>query len=265
LKQIQLDYALLALIIIIAGAMVGYWYVTQATPPLPGELDVVALSASPSSVNVGDSVTISVDVKNVGDTELYGAVTLVLNGAVERTLTETLAGNEEKTVTFTVKKGAGTYDVAIQGTALTDTFTVTKPKKIVVAFDVGGRGDKSFNDMAYLGAQRAQDEFGYELDSITPLSMAEFEDVLRTLSQGGEYEIILCIGFLWTDALNTVSAEYPNQLYAGIDVFLPGKDNVLSIVFKEEQGCALVGAIAGLITQSDDVGIVLGIEIPLLW
>jgi basic membrane protein A len=141
--------------------------------------------------------------------------------------------------------------------------------KIGIAFDVGGRGDKSFCDMAYFGAQRAKADFSDQLNisitTITPLSLAEMEDVLRTMSTGGEYDIIIAVGFLFTDALNITSAEFPDQLYAGIDIFLPGKDNVLGVVYEEEQGCALVGALAALLTESGDVGNVLGMEIPILW
>ena len=67
---------------------------------------------------------------------------------------------------------------------------------VLVAYDVNSRGDKSFNDMAYFGAAQAQVEWGVNVAEITPLSLAEMEDVLRTVSQSEEYDIILCIGFL---------------------------------------------------------------------
>jgi len=139
------------------------------------------------------------------------------------------------------------------------------PTKIVVAYDVGGRGDKSFNDMAYLGASKAGKDFGVTVDEITPRALAEMEDVLRRLSKTGEYKIILCIGFLWTDALTKVSGEYPDQKFGAIDVTLPGKPNVLSVVYREEEGGALVGALAALVSKTGTIGNVLGMEIPLLW
>jgi len=139
------------------------------------------------------------------------------------------------------------------------------PTKIVVAFDVGGRGDKSFNDMAYLGATKAGKDFGFTVDEITPRAIAEFEDVLRRLAKTGEYKIILCIGFLWTDALTKVSGEYPDQKFGGIDCFIPDKPNVVAVVFREEEGCALVGALAASVSKSGIIGNVLGMEIPILW
>ena len=139
------------------------------------------------------------------------------------------------------------------------------PTKVALAYDVGGRGDKSFNDMAYLGASKASKDFGVTVDEITPRALAEMEDVLRRLSKTGEYKIILCIGFLWTDALTKVSGEYPDQKFGAIDVFLPDKPNVLAVVYREEEGCALVGALAALVSKSGTIGNVLGMEIPLLW
>jgi basic membrane protein A len=136
---------------------------------------------------------------------------------------------------------------------------------VLVAYDVNSRGDKSFNDMAYFGAAQAQVEWGVNVAEITPLSLAEMEDVLRTVTQSEEYDIILCIGFLWTDALNTVAQEFPDQKYGAIDIVLPERENVLSVSFYEEEGCVLVGALAALVTNSSTVGNVLGMEIPLLW
>jgi basic membrane protein A len=136
---------------------------------------------------------------------------------------------------------------------------------VLVAYDVNSRGDKSFNDMAYFGAAQAQVEFGVNVAEITPLSLAEMEDVLRTVTQSEEYDIILCVGFLWSDALNTVAQEFPDQKYGAIDIQLPERSNVLSVSFYEEEGCVLVGALAALVTNSSTVGNVLGMEIPLLW
>ncbi len=138
------------------------------------------------------------------------------------------------------------------------------PKKVLVAFDVGGRGDKSFNDLAYLGAQKAAFDFGVEIDHITPATLAEMEDVLRTVSVGGKYDIILCIGFLWADALPKIADEFPDQKFGAIDIVIE-KPNVAAYVYSEEQGSVLAGALAALVSKTDVVGMVLGMEIPLLY
>jgi ABC-type transport system substrate-binding protein len=120
---------LIAIIIILVASVIGVvWYFTtlpEEAPPLPGEFELSNLTISPSSITVGGSVTISVDVKNTGETEVTGPVTLALNDKVEEWKDVTVAANETETVTFTVTKDVGIHEVTIPGTTLTGTFTVT--------------------------------------------------------------------------------------------------------------------------------------------
>jgi basic membrane protein A len=146
----------------------------------------------------------------------------------------------------------------------TTTTTTKKPIKIGVIFDIGGRGDLSFNDMAWLGAERAKRDFNVSITYLQSRSQADYVPNLRQLASSGDYALIICIGFLMTDALNQTASEFPNQKFAIIDSIV-NKPNVRSILFKENEGSALIGALAGLITQTNKVGVVLGIEIPVLW
>jgi ABC-type transport system substrate-binding protein len=132
-KAIARNIAILYLIIIIlAASVIGvvlYVVTLPPTPtvkPLPGEFELSDLTVSPSSVTIGEDVTISVDVTNTGETSVTGTVTLILNGVYEAEDTVTVAANETKTVTFTVAKSVvALYTVTIPGTTLTDTFTVS--------------------------------------------------------------------------------------------------------------------------------------------
>jgi len=129
-KAIARNTAILILIIVIlAASVIGVvWYFTtlpEEAPPLPGEFDVTDLAISPSSVTVGDSVTVSVNVTNTGETEVSGSITLALNDVIEDIKDVTVAGGETETVTFTVSKGVGNYAVTIPGTTLTGTFAVS--------------------------------------------------------------------------------------------------------------------------------------------
>ncbi|MET1160511.1 MAG: BMP family ABC transporter substrate-binding protein [Thermoprotei archaeon] len=156
------------------------------------------------------------------------------------------------------------------GPTPTPTPTPTKPipKKIAVVYDIGGRGDLSFNDMAYLGASRAAKDFGLELVEVQSKTEADYLPNLRTLAQSGEYLVIIAVGFLMTDAVTQVADEYPDQLFAIIDGYIPDKPNVLSVLFKEHEGSALVGALAGMVAHyygCKAVGVVLGMEIPVLY
>lgn len=140
---------------------------------------------------------------------------------------------------------------------------------IAVLFDVGGRGDLSFNDMAVYGAEQAKTSLasqGYTVDItyFTPRSTADFVPNLETFSSSGTYTLICCIGFLWADALNATAPKYPNQKYMIIDSVVPGS-NIASVVFSEQQSSAMVGAAAAIATKTGKIAVVLGMEIPLLW
>ncbi|WFO74839.1 BMP family ABC transporter substrate-binding protein [Desulfurococcaceae archaeon MEX13E-LK6-19] len=140
--------------------------------------------------------------------------------------------------------------------------------KIAVVYDIGGRGDLSFNDMAYLGASKAAKDFGLELVEVQSKTESDYLPNLRTLAKSGEYVVIIAVGFLMTDAVKQVADEYPDQLFAIIDGYIPDKPNVLSVLFKEHEGSALVGALAAMVAHyynCSAVGVVLGMEIPVLY
>ncbi|MGQ4892258.1 MAG: BMP family lipoprotein [Candidatus Njordarchaeia archaeon] len=146
---------------------------------------------------------------------------------------------------------------------------LTGPKgKIAVVYDVGGRGDLSFNDMAYMGASKAAKEFNLQLVEVQSTTSDDYLPNLRSLAQTGEYKLIIAVGFLMTDAVNQTAREFPNQKFAIVDGYIPDLPNVLSILFKENEGSALVGALAAMVADYFNysvVGNVLGMEIPVLW
>ena len=140
--------------------------------------------------------------------------------------------------------------------------------EICVVYDIGGRGDLSFNDMAYLGASRAAKAFGLKLKEVQSTSESDYLPNLRTLAKSKKCAIIVAVGFLMTDAVKKVADEYPDQLFAIIDGYIPDKPNVLSVLFKEHEGSAVVGALAGMVAHyygCKAVGVVLGMEIPVLY
>jgi len=145
----------------------------------------------------------------------------------------------------------------------------TEEVKVLVLFDVGGRGDLSFNDMAWLGAERAKNELNVKVDYTTPRSVADMENVLRSYSESGEYDLIVLVGFLWTDPLNKTADNYPNQKYALIDAStFVNRNNEVDILFREQEVGALVGVLASGMAKSlnaSKVGAVAGMSIPPLW
>ncbi|MFO7266294.1 MAG: BMP family ABC transporter substrate-binding protein [Limnochordales bacterium] len=135
-----------------------------------------------------------------------------------------------------------------------------------IVFDVGGRGDLSFNDMGALGGERAARELGVRIREVESATTADFLPNLRALARTRSYDVIIGIGFLLQDAIQQVAQEFPNQKFALMDG-LADAPNVLSINFADHEGSALMGVIAAITALEygyDTVGIVLGIEIPIL-
>jgi len=156
-------------------------------------------------------------------------------------------------------------------TQTTTPTTTTKqaPKgAIYVIYDIGGRGDLSFNDMAYLGASRAAETFGLGLKEVQSRTQDDYVPNLRAAAKSGDAAIIVAVGFLMTDAVKSVSQEFPDAKFAIIDGYIPDRPNVMSVLYRENEGSALVGALAALTAyhyNCSKVGIVLGMEIPVLW
>jgi len=140
--------------------------------------------------------------------------------------------------------------------------------KVAVVLDVGGRGDLSFNDMGFKGTDQAAKDFGLTMVEVQNATAADYLPNLRKLARENQYDLIICVGFLLTDALVQVAEEFPNQKFAIIDGFIPDKPNVMSILFRENEMSALVGALGGMLAAHFGypyVGTVLGIEIPVLY
>jgi basic membrane protein A len=137
------------------------------------------------------------------------------------------------------------------------------PAKVALILGTGGRGDLSFNDGNYAGALKARAELGWNFDYAEPTQISEFETYLRDYAEAGTYEIIICGSFDQDSALATVAAEYPNQTFAIIDNVVVAP-NVRSVVYTENEGSALVGALAGLVTQTDKIGFIGGEDMWLI-
>ena len=140
--------------------------------------------------------------------------------------------------------------------------------KIAIVLDVGGRGDLSFNDMGFAGADKAATEFGLEVTEVQSASAADYLPNFRNLARTGDYDLIMGVGFLLGDALGTVAAEYPDQLFAIIDVGWITGPNIMNFVFRENEGAVFIGALAGMAAADAGyaaTGVVLGIPIPVLY
>ncbi|MEJ6399039.1 BMP family lipoprotein [Yoonia sp. 208BN28-4] len=131
-----------------------------------------------------------------------------------------------------------------------------------VLFDLGGKFDKSFNESAFNGAQRWSEETGGTFAEVEIQSDAQREQAIRRFAENGNNPIVMA-GFAWASALEEVSADYPETKFQIIDMVVD-QPNVRSIVFAEEQGSYLVGMLAAMASESDTVGFIGGMDIPLI-
>lgn len=145
----------------------------------------------------------------------------------------------------------------------------TKPNafKVGLVFDVGGRGDKSFNDAAYAGLDSAKKSLGIDFDTTEPGEGGDRESALRQYASGPD-SLIIGVGFLFSDDVKTVAKDFPNKHFACIDMNVAPGDtlppNVVALKFKEEEGSYLVGALVGLLSKTHVVGFLGGMQIPLI-
>src|SRR5436190_20796919 len=141
-----------------------------------------------------------------------------------------------------------------------------------IVFDLGGRGDKSFNDGAYIGGERAQHDLGAHVRFIEPGDGSDREAGIRLLAAEG-MDLVIGVGFIFSDDLTQLAREYPNTHFAGID-YSVGIDkagnpiapppNLAALKFREEEGSFLVGALAAMKSKTGKVGFVGGMNFPLI-
>jgi len=137
--------------------------------------------------------------------------------------------------------------------------------------DVGGLGDNSFNDSAYAGLQRAEEELGISIEVLESGAPTDYVNNLTQLAESG-FSPVFAVGFLMTDAVNEVAPQFPDTQFALIDSVAEAT-NVANLLFEEQQGSYLAGVVAGLMTQQDTefttaeaatVGFLGGQESPLI-
>lgn len=137
--------------------------------------------------------------------------------------------------------------------------------KIGMAYDVGGRGDNSFNDSAARGLDKAKAEFHAQTKELTAKNgetPADREQRLQSLAEGG-YNPVVAVGFAYKDAVDKIAPKYPKVSFGLVDSVSDVK-NVDSIVFTEEQGSYLAGVAAALKSKDGQVGFVGGVDLPLI-
>ena len=152
--------------------------------------------------------------------------------------------------------------------------------KVGLVTDTGGVNDKSFNQSAWAGVQKAATEFGFDAKFIESKQPTDYEKNIDQFATE-KYDVIITVGFLMGDATAAKAKQYPNIKFAIIDQqYVPtkgvafcddtkkdcyadgGLTNVTSLMFQEDQVGFLAGVLAGGMTKTGTVCTVSGMEIP---
>jgi basic membrane protein A and related proteins len=145
--------------------------------------------------------------------------------------------------------------------------TATEELRVGLAYDTGGRGDRSFNDSAYTGASAAVDALGGKLQELSPNDDASNRaELLTQLAEQG-FNPVIAVGFNYDDVIAEVAPQFPDTTFAQVDGSNEDGakgDNVTGLVFAEEQGSFLAGVAAALKSESGHIGFVGGVESPLI-
>ncbi|HEY4097937.1 MAG TPA: BMP family ABC transporter substrate-binding protein, partial [Baekduia sp.] len=131
-----------------------------------------------------------------------------------------------------------------------------KSIKVGLVTDIGGLNDRSFNSLANQGLTQAESTLGVQGRVLTSKSNADYIPNLSTLAQQ-KYDLVIGVGFLMADAVDTVAKKFPDTKFAIIDVdatTLKGKPtNIEGLLFKEQESGYLAGTLAGLYAKDNNI------------
>ena len=150
--------------------------------------------------------------------------------------------------------------LSLVSAAIAASFAVAAEPAIV--YDMGGKFDKSFNEAAYVGMENWKKETGKQYLEFEIANESQREQAIRRMAEKGASPII-GVGFSQASAIEKVAKEFPKLNFVIVDMVV-GLPNVQSVVFKEQEGSFLVGAMAAMASKTGKVGFVGGMDIPLI-
>lgn len=136
--------------------------------------------------------------------------------------------------------------------------------KVAMVTDVGGINDQSFNQGSWEGLKKAKDELGIEIGYLESATEADYVSNVETLIDQGNDLIVAC-GFLMAETVRECAEAYPDQQFAIIDDDSNADlDNVTCLMFKQSEASYLVGVVAAMMTETNKVGLLLGMSTPVM-
>ncbi len=176
----------------------------------------------------------------------------------------------DTTETDTTEAETGTTEAAGDTTATTeaagdDAAPSGETISVGLTYDIGGRGDQSFNDSAFAGIERAEAELGTAYTDLVPNDDGSDRGELLQL-QADENALVIGVGFLFADEVVEAAGNNPDTMFAVVDDAMldeegnPRCENCAGLTFAEEQGSFLVGAAAALQSETGTIGFLGGVS-----
>ena len=144
-------------------------------------------------------------------------------------------------------------------TAIIQSSSAAEPKRIAIAYEVGGRGDNGINDLAAKGLERAIKKHNISRldvrEQITDGSLGDRITRVRFLARN-KYQLIICVGAAYADTVRRISNEFPNTQFAIIDDESVAMTNVSNLSFATHEGVYLAGAALAVRSKSGKIGFI---------
>lgn len=184
----------------------------------------------------------------------------ILAGCTPAETTTTTAGGTTTAGTTTAgdtTPGTTTAGDTTPGTTTAGETPDISDKSVGMTTDEGGKGDKSFNDAGIAGLDRINDEFGLDYDLIETTDASLIQQNLETIVSQNDFAVT--VGFKMMDAVAAVAEMNPEKSFILVDAVVD-QPNVKNVLFKEHEGSFLLGVIAGLMTETNKIGFIGGVE-----
>lgn len=163
--------------------------------------------------------------------------------------------------------GVAAASLVLSATSTIASAASAKPMTIGIAYDLGGRSQPGFNQLAYIGAKAFADKHKGTKIIELQASLSDTDDIraerLRLEAKAGANPIV-AVGFTYAASLTKVAKEYPKVKFGIVDDGSVSAANVEGILFKEQEGSFLVGAIAALKSKTGNIGFIGGVKVPLI-
>ena len=148
------------------------------------------------------------------------------------------------------------FTVLFTSTLLLPNTNAATPKKIAIAYDVGGKGDNGTNDLAAVGLERAIKKHKLSRldirEQITDGTLGDRITRVRFLARN-KYQLIICVGSGYADTVRRISNEFPNTQFAIIDDESVAMTNVSNLSFAMNEGVYLAGAALAVASKSGKI------------